>query len=239
MKPFIGITAGFSGEGSPVTTALSVNYVNAVRSAGGIPVILPFEIKPEDTDEYASKLDGILFSGGGDLSPHYYNEDPIRELGSFLTARDSTELALMKTAQNRRLPVLGICRGCQLVNVALGGSLIQDIPVQMPHTISHFPKGIQNYEPYHNITILPDESRIFSIFKNSIIRTNSFHHQAVKKPASRLRVTAQASDGIVEALEGTDLDWYVHCLQFHPEMMFEKHHEFLGIFTDFINACKN
>ena len=238
MKPFIGITTNFTGDNSLICSSLRASYNNEVRNAGGTPVLLPHNILPEEAGVYVAKLDGILFSGGGDLSPHLYNEEPIRELHSFFSIRDAAELALMKEARLLYLPVFGICRGCQTINVALGGTLIQDIPRQIPDSIGHYPKEIPNYEPYHNVTILPGESKITSIFNQSNIRTNSFHHQAVKQLAPGLRITAQTSDGIIEAYEGIDPAWYIHCVQFHPETMCEKYPEFRLLFSDFIKACE-
>ena len=238
MKPFIGITTGFTGEDSQIAIFLRETYSNEVRRAGGTPILLPLDIKHEHVEEYTGRIDGILFSGGGDISPHLFDEDPIRELLTFLTIRDDTEMALMKVALQLRLPVLGICRGCQIINVSLGGSLIQDIPRQIPESIGHYPKGLPYHEPYHNVSILPGESRMASIFKQPVIRTNSFHHQSVKELAAGLRKTAETSDGIIEAFEGIDPAWYVHCVQFHPETMCEKHPQFRGIFTDFVNACQ-
>ncbi|MCL1992641.1 MAG: gamma-glutamyl-gamma-aminobutyrate hydrolase family protein [Spirochaetes bacterium] len=239
MKPFIGITTGFTGEDSLTRIALREAYSNEVRRAGGTPVLLPLDIKQEDVEEYTARLDGILFSGGGDLSPHFFNEDPVRELHSFSSSRDNTELALIKQARLSRIPVFGICRGCQLINVALGGSLIQDIPSQMPQAIGHNPKEIQYHEPYHSVSILPGKSLIAGIVGQGSLRTNSFHHQAVKQLAPALRVTAQTSDGIVEAFEGEDPAWYVNCVQFHPEMMCEKYPEFRGFFSDFVKAASS
>ena len=239
MKPFIGITTTFTGEDYQIGSNLRATYSNEIRRAGGTPVLLPHNILPEEASEYTVKLDGLLFSGGGDLSPHYFNEEPIRELGGFLSIRDVTELSLMREAQQIGLPVFGICRGCQLINVALGGSLYQDIPRQIPDSIGHYPKNTPHYEPFHKVTIVSGESRIASIVKQPSIRTNSFHHQSVKHLAPGLRVTAQAADGIIEAFEGTDPAWYVHCVQFHPETMCEKHPEFRAFFTEFVNACGN
>jgi len=238
MKPFIGITTGFTGDEPQLAHYLRTNYTNEVKRAGGIPVIFPLLITPEDAAEYVSKVDGIVFSGGPDFSPYLFNEDPIRELINFSTVRDDTEFALFREAQSAKLPILGICRGCQVINVAMGGSLFQDIPRQVQDAIGHNPSGIPSHEPYHRITILPGESRIASILKVSSIRTNSFHHQSVKQVGKGLRVTARTSDGVVEALEGTDPSWYVHCLQFHPEGMCERHPEFRALFTDFINNCR-
>ena len=239
MKPFIGITTDFTGKDSDMHITLRENYINETRRAGGIPVLLPLDIMQDDIGEYTSRIDGILFSGGGDLSPNLYHEEPILEVQSIFSIRDAAELALMKAAQHLRIPVFGICRGCQTVNVAMGGTLIQDIPRQIPSSIGHYPKDTHDYEPYHSVSILDGESLMAAIFKQPSIRTNSFHHQAVKQLAAGLHITAQAQDGIVEAYEGNDPSWFVHCVQFHPETMCEKHPEFRGLFSVFIKACQN
>jgi len=237
MKPFIGITTSYMDDASPMRMFIKETYTIEIIRAGGLPILLPLDVSAEDAGEYASKLDGILFSGGADLSPHLFNEEPIRELNSLLSVRDNTELALMKAAERLRLPIFGICRGCQTINVALGGSLIQDIPRQVPAAHGHYPKDTPVYEPYHSVSILSGDSIMGTVFKKSVIRTNSFHHQSVKQLGQGLRLTAQTADGIVEAFEGTDSAWYVHAVQFHPEAMGEKYPEFRGLFNDFITAC--
>jgi len=237
MKPVIGITTDYSDEQSPLRICLEETYTMEVRRAGGLPVLLPLAISAEDAGEYASKLDGILFSGGSDMAPHLFNEEPIRELNCLLSARDYGELALMKEAGRLRLPVFGICRGCQTINVALGGTLYQDIPRQIPGAGGHYQKGTPDYEPYHSVSIPGEDSRMAAVFKKSVVRTNSFHHQSVKQLGRGLRVTAQSADGVIEAYEGTDSEWYIHAVQFHPEAMGEKHPEFRGLFSDFVTAC--
>jgi putative glutamine amidotransferase len=237
MKPIIGITSGSSGDESGLRATLSEAYINAIKRAGGIPLIVPYCILADDADEYITRLDGVLFSGGADISPHLYDEEPVREVASFSSVRDAGEFALIRAAGSQRKPVFGICRGCEVLNVALGGSLFQDIPTQIPESIGHYPAKILFDELYHNVSILSGESRMASIFKLPAIRTNSFHHQSVKQLAPGLRVTAVAKDGVIEAYEGTDPAWYVHSVQFHPEGLFGKHQEFLGLFTDFITAC--
>ena len=239
MKPFIGVTCGFSGEDAMIFNHLRATYTKEIKRAGGIPVILPLEIHSEDAEEYVSKLDGILFTGGGDISPHLFDEDPIKELGGFISIRDVTEFELMKAAQKLGVPVFGICRGCQVINVVLGGTLYQDIPKQLPDAIGHSPRNTAHYEPFHKITIEPGDSRISRVIKKQSIMTNSFHHQSVKQLAPGLRVTAKTSDGIIEAYEGTDPGWYVHSVQFHPETMSERHPEFREFFTEFVNACRD
>ena len=238
MKPLIGITTDYSGDFPPWRICLKETYTNEVRRAGVLPILLPLDVSAEDVEEYTAKLDGILFSGGSDLSPHLFNEEPIRELNSLITVRDNTELALMNSARKLRLPILGICRGCQTINVALGGTLYQDIPRQIPDSHGHYPKGTTMYEPYHSVKILSEGSIMSAVFKKPVVRTNSFHHQSVKELAKGMRLTAQATDGVIEAFESADSAWYVHALQFHPEAMSERHPEFRGIFTHFVTACQ-
>jgi len=238
MKPLIGITTDSAGDTAPWRISLKETYSNAIRAAGGLPILLPLDISAEDVEEYVPKLNGVLFSGGSDLSPHLFKEEPIKELNSLLTSRDNTEMALMKVIQRLRIPIFGICRGIQTINTALGGTLFQDIPQQIPGAHGHYPRGTPAFEPYHSISILQSDSRIGSVFKKSAIRTNSFHHQSIKQIAPGLRVTAQASDGVIEACESTESAWYIHAVQFHPEAMCEKHPEFLGLFIEFVNACR-
>ena len=238
MKPVIGITTSYIGEASPMRIFLKETYSNEIRQAGGLPMLLPLDINIEDIKEYTARLDGILFSGGADLSPHLFNEEPMWELNCLLSSRDNTELGLMKAARDLRMPIFGICRGCQTINVALGGTLYQDIQRQVPGSHGHYPKDTPACEAYHSVSILDAGSYMAEVFKQSVIRTNSFHHQSVKKLAEGLRLTAQTSDGIVEAFQGVDPGWYVHAVQFHPEAMSSKYPEFHGLFVSFIEACR-
>ncbi len=219
MKPIIGISAALYRNEGDQYSRLNDTYTRSIREAGAVPLILPYDTAPDDAEHYLAVLDGLLFSGGGDLDPKYFGEDPHPALKRISAAYDTSELALFKAAAAWKLPVFAICRGCQLVNVALGGSLIQDIPAQVPGAMSHNATGIPMSEPYHLVEILDQDSIMAQCFGSSSVYTNSFHHQAVKALAPGLRVTARSRDGVIEAFEGIDSSWFLHAVQFHPEAM--------------------
>ena len=241
MKPIIGITAALTRNEGDQYSRLNDSYTRSIRAAGGVPLILPYDTVPDDAPHYLAVLDGILFSGGGDLDPKYFGEDPHPALKRISAAYDTSELALFKAAAGKKLPVFGICRGCQLINVAMGGSLIQDIPAQMPGAMSHSAAGIPMSEPYHLVEILDQDSIMARCFGTAQVYTNSFHHQAVKNLAPGLRFSARSRDGIVEAFEGTDPSWFLHAVQFHPEAMstpdLQGSHGFLNLFACFVEAA--
>lgn len=234
MKPIIGITT-FTGTRK---NQHSVNntYINAVFAAGGIPVTIPIIHDEGNYDYYLGILDGIIFTGGLDVSPLSYNENPLKEINNISAIRDKYEIGLFKKAYERKMPILGICRGLQITNVALGGKLYQDIFTQVPNCLGHSPEGILNTELYHSINIEKD-TKLFHIFGKEKIFVNSFHHQGIKELGNNLLVSALSEDGIIEGIEATD-DRFLIGLQFHPENLVKDHPEFLNIFNELILAAK-
>ena len=233
MKAIIGITT-FTGTKK---TQHSVNntYINAVFEAGGIPVTIPIIHDEANYDNYLDILDGIIFTGGLDVSPLSYDENPLKEINDISSIRDKYELGLFKKAYERKMPILGICRGHQITNVALGGKLYQDLYTQIPNCLGHSPSGVSNNEFYHSINI-EKESKLYDIFKKEKIFVNSFHHQAVKELGKDLAISALSEDGIIEAVEATD-DRFLIGLQFHPENLVKDHPEFLKLFKELILAA--
>lgn len=230
MKAIIGITSyeeNINGHHN-----LNNNYINAVLDAGGIPVIIPTIREDEDYDIYLDKLDGLIFSGGIDVSPLRYKESPLKEINRISSVRDGYELKLFKKAYERKLPILGICRGSQLMNVALGGKLYQDINQQLPEAFGHSPKNMKSSQVFHSIKLKKDSS-FYQIIGEEEIFVNSFHHQAVKELGQNLRAVAHAEDGIIEAIEARD-DRFMIGVQFHPEGLQEEHPQLAKLFKAFI-----
>jgi putative glutamine amidotransferase len=192
-------------------------YVWAVENAGGIPIMLPVTRDPEAIARYLGIVDGLLLSGGVDVAPAYFGEAPHPQLGPVDDDRDTTELPLIREALAQDMPMFAICRGIQSLNVALGGTLIQDIPSQTPSAIHHQQNdvGIPRSQTSHAVRIVP-ASRLHSIVGAEEMQTNSFHHQALKQVAPGLVVTAYAQDDIIEAAE-SPAHRYVVAVQFHPE----------------------
>lgn len=235
MKPIIGITTFESEEVG--YHRIKSNYMNSVFLAGGIPVNIPIILDESNYDNYLDILDGIIFTGGIDVSPLTYNENPLKEINLISSIRDKYEMGLFKRAYERKLPILGICRGLQITNVVLGGSLYQDINVQVPGVLGHQPKGISNDEFYHSINIKKD-TRLYNIFETEKIFVNSLHHQSIKELGKGLIISALSEDGIIEAIESTD-DRFLMGVQFHPEDFVKRYPEFLNIFKELIQAAKS
>lgn len=235
MKPIIGITTFESEEKG--YHRIKSNYINSVFAAGGIPINIPIIHEEKDYDAYLDILDGIIFTGGLDVSPLSYNENPLKEINSTSSIRDKYEMGLFKKAYERKLPILGICRGLQVANVVLGGSLYQDIYVQVPGVLGHQPDDMPNDEFYHSINIKKD-TKLFNIFRSEKVFVNSLHHQAIKELGEGLVIAALSEDGIIEAVEPTD-DRFLIGLQFHPEDLTKKYEEFLNIFKELVLAAKS
>ena len=216
-KPLIGITTYVEpaswGHWQLEAALVPYDYVRAVERAGGRAVLVP----PDDdgSEELLDALDGLIFSGGNDLAPESYGAEADPTTTGTNPARDSGELALLTAALERDLPVLAICRGSQVLNVALGGTLVQDIPSQEPSDIEHSPAD-KRAERVHSVDIEAG-SRLARIVGAEHIRTNSSHHKSVRRTASALKVTARSEDGIIEALEPRDPAWWAVAVQWHPE----------------------
>lgn len=204
-------------EEKPPRQWLNRSYVWAVENAGAAPVILPVTADKELISRYLGIVDGLILSGGDDLAPGLFGEAPHPALGAVDPDRDSMELDITREALDADVPIFAICRGIQVLNVAMGGTLFQDLPTQHPSDISHRQSEamLARQEFSHSITISHD-SRLRSIVRCNEMKTNSFHHQAVRAPAAGLAVTAVAEDGVIEAAEAPD-HRYVLAVQFHPE----------------------
>lgn len=216
MRPIIGITPARNKDYS--TYQLQKNYVDAVFNAGGLPQILPFPDNNKGTiiNRYIDNIDGLLLSGGIDPDPLLWGEQPIPGMGRIDPLRDNFEIELIKLAKDVGLPILGICRGCQLINVALGGSIIQDFSGENGDFIKHRQEAPHWY-PTHTIKI-ENNTILAKIFApDQKIKVNSFHHQGVKKPGKGLIISSRAEDDVIEAFE--DSTGLIMGVQWHPERM--------------------
>ena len=189
-------------------------YTDALVTAGMTPFVLP-PIDPHAALDALNDVDALLLTGGEDIDPKHFNQPPHERAGEPHAARDACELALARAARDRRTPTFAICRGAQLMNVALGGTLVQDIGSQRTTAINH-DQSVRRTERVHPVSV--DEGSLLSrIVGSAEIRVNSSHHQSVDQLAPGLRVTATASDGIIEAVEATDPAWWMLAVQWHPE----------------------
>ena len=178
----------------------------------------------------------LLGLGGGDLDPLLFGQEPHQKIGNVDRLRDEMELQLTRAALNRELPIFAICRGIQVLSIAAGGAVYQDIASEMPQpTLRHSQKGAGWYAS-HTIDILPD-SHLHKIIGGTTTRVNSFHHQAVREAGEGFTVTAKSKDGVIEAIENPKHRFALG-VQYHPEMMWERHAEALNLFTAFLKACR-
>lgn len=206
-------------------------YVKAILDAGGLPLLIPACGHEEDYAELAEQLDGLLIPGGYDVNPLLYGEEAIPQTTYARQADDLFEYALIRKMAEWNKPILGICRGIQVINTAFGGTLYQDIPAQRPESGCHRQEGGIRYEPFHHVDLEPD-SRMAAIFGTHTLQVNTYHHQALKDVAEGFRVSGRARDGIIEAFEHEKQ--YILAVQWHPECMYEVHPIFKKLFDDFI-----
>ncbi len=233
-RPLIGITTRLGAED---TFYLRRYYAEAVEGAGGAPVYIPLIPDREYLSALCERLDGLLLSGSdSDLDPVYYGEEPHQKIGSVIPERDETDLILLDVAERRALPLLGICFGMQSLNVARGGSLIQDLAAQTPESIKH-DQGQVVSRPSHHIRIEAG-SLLAKLAGGETARVNSSHHQAVNKVGRDLRVIARAPDGVIEAIIDMRQDRFALGVQWHPEIGWEKDKFSQAIFKQFIEAAR-
>lgn len=211
IKPLIGISANYGDNNSK----LAENYYKSVVAVGGVPVIIPVTDDLATIEAIVGRLDGILLSGGGDMHPRYYNEEPIPENGTPDELRDRYDVALIKSAVEYQLPVLGICRGMQVINTVFGGSLYQDISVQYADKQPMCHSQNEERSVTTQTASVVADSLLYSIVNCNTLPINSIHHQAVKRTADGFRAVAFADDGICEAIES--LYYPILGVQWHPE----------------------
>ena len=234
-KPVIGISAFprivETSIGRTLLHTASRFYVESVVRAGGVPVVLPV-IDPTDVDSMIGAIDGLVLTGGGDVQPSRYGAKPIPETQNVDPARDDFDLRLFGLALERDLPVLATCRGMQIVNVALGGSLVQHVPALTGQVHNWLDRGI---EPVHKVKIEP-ESRLAEALGETELEVNSLHHQAVCDAAPGTRPVAWAEDGTIEAIE-LEATSRVVAVQWHPELM-EDWPEQQGLFRQLVDESR-
>ena len=245
-RPLIGIPAqtlqAIDGipEALPHSWVMNSRYNIAAAEAGAVPVMIPlFDEDPDTLRAVYDRLDGLLLAGGVDMDPFSYGEEPHPRLGKTDHARDVVELQLAKWAIAEGKPVLGLCRGHQVLNVALGGTLWQDIGAQVPGAIKHdyFPTaGYDRDYLAHDVAIAPG-SRLHQAFEAPTIPVNSMHHQAVKQLAPALQATAHSPDGLIEALESGS-DHFLVGVQWHPEMFEQRDPRTRRLFQAFVEAAR-
>ncbi|RIK36198.1 MAG: peptidase C26 [Chloroflexi bacterium] len=208
--PLIGITTYGRDENNAFS--LPAAYVDAVRRAGGIPVLIP--PGEPNLDELMARLDGLILAGGGDLDPALYNGKHHETIYMLDPERDGSELEMVRRVVQSELPTLGICRGAQVINVALGGTLIEHLPDEVGEEVAH---RLPPRQPTRHRITLETDSRLAGLLDAEEVEAASWHHQAIRRLAPGLDVVAQAPDGTVEAVEKRDHPWLI-AIQWHPEL---------------------
>jgi putative glutamine amidotransferase len=231
---------GKPGGELPNCWIMGQRYVEALRTVGAIPWLIP--LLPHDPDtmtDIFERLDGIFLTGGVDVDPSRYGEARHPKCGTTDPDRDAIEILLLNHAKNAGKPVLAVCRGIQILNVACGGSLYQDVSAMVPAAMKHdyFPTPAQPSRSYlaHDVTVKSD-SLLGDILGESVVPVNSMHHQAIKDLAPGLRPTAFAPDGIIEAVEAVDCP-FVMAVQWHPEELSESQPGMKRLFSSFVAAA--
>lgn len=245
MKPIIGITTYYIGcEELSAHRAcglnrqdmimLTVDYSSSVIEAGGLPIYIPISsLNEEDIELYLNKIDGLIFSGGHDIHPKYYDEKIKYDNVKPNIKRDKFEMKLLSKAIERKKPILGICRGLQLINIYFGGKLFQDIKEDKNTNIDHRGSVKEKTKQAHEVN-LKDGLLLNRIYNESKLLVNSVHHQAISKLGDGLVANAKSNDSIIEGIEHKDYPFIIG-VQWHPEMLFESYNEHIKIFKYLIN----
>ncbi|WP_373895292.1 gamma-glutamyl-gamma-aminobutyrate hydrolase family protein [Virgibacillus natechei] len=234
MKPLIGITSSMEIDQSHY--AVTNRNVKAIMLAGGMPVMLPYFIEKEDVDQIANQIDGLYATGGYDIDPTLFGEEPHQQLGTIIPARDESEIALMNELLERGKPILGVCRGAQTLNIAAGGDMYQDIYTQInQELLQHSQKAPLDHGSH--FVYVQEGSLLHQLTGSASFRVNSLHHQANRDVSGSFQISGKASDGVIEAVESTEHPFALG-LQWHPEAMAESGDLVsLRIYEGFIAAC--
>ena len=241
MRPLILATTSTDAESRRTQhVLLGSPYLLAIEQPGATPVLVTPTHGEEARAQLLELAHGLVLTGGEDVAPSRYGEQPHPELGTVNFARDEMEFTLLRGALERRMPVLAICRGMQLLNVALGGTLYQDLPSQLGGDLIHEQDAAVN-DRWHHARV-EEDSRMAEIFGSPTLHINSFHHQGIKDVAPALRARAWAEDGLVEAIEAPDYPW-VFGVQWHPErgeaeIIQDRRHPDRRLFWAFAQACR-
>ena len=230
MKAIVGVMPLWDEEKEDIRMLPA--YMDGISQAGGLPILFPFTEDKQEVEQLADLCDGFLFTGGPDISPEYFHEPPLEELISVCPKRDALESLVLQTALERDKPVLGICRGIQVINVCLGGSLYQDIPTQYPtETVHRQPPPFD--KPIHDV-IIEEGSPLQRCFGVDRVAVNSHHHQAIKSLAPALKAMAYSPDGLIEAVYMPQKR-FLWAVQWHPERLYRTDihsRELFQAFTD-------
>lgn len=231
MRPVIGISSNLKEK----VLSVSTDNIHAVTRFGGLPIVLP-NLQEEEIDSIVDMIDGLLLTGGGDIDPTLFGEEPHIRLGSIVPERDTFEMQLVQKMLEKNKPILGICRGAQILSIAAGGDMYQDIYSQSTEQLLQHDQQAPNWYGSHFVQVT-EGSILRNIAGVEKFKVNSFHHQAVRNVPNGFLVSGLASDGIIEAFE-SEKHSFVMGIQWHPESLLWKDDMVsAAIFKSFISAC--
>lgn len=234
-KPVIGLTGSYKPDPETPQHFLNQSYFEAIRHFGGIPLLIPVLAQKEELDFLLNQCDGLLLTGGGDMDPALFGETVLNDTVVIASERDEAEYLVLDLAVQRNLPIFGICRGVQVMNVYFGGTLYQDIPAQIPSDVAH-----RMEKPFHrtcHCCVVESDTPLYELTGVSEFGVNSHHHQAVKELAPGFIAMGRSEDGIIEAIcdPSKTFCWGV---QWHPERIWDIEESSAKLFEAFIAACK-
>jgi putative glutamine amidotransferase len=233
-RPLIGVTPWYDYDKK--ITYIKNGYCEGINNAGGIGLLLPVTQDTDELDDIIEKCEGFLISGGPDVDAVIYGENNLPFNGEISPYRDFSEIYLIKKAIELNKPIFGICRGIQIMNVAMGGTLYQDIHSQIKdREILKHSQAAPKWYPTHKINI-QEGTRLFEIFEKQSIGVNSYHHQAVKDIAPGFTISSRSEDGIIESMEYNNHIFAIG-VQWHPELMWQEDNSFLSLFEEFVSCC--
>jgi len=234
--PLVGVTTSITVGQTPERAYVNSAYLHAVQQAGGVPVLLPPQLSAASLERLGRGLDALLLTGGGDMDPAHFGESPHPSLYEVAPARDTLELGVIQSALDRKRPILAICRGIQVLNVALGGSLHQDVGTDPGTEVAHSQKEARD-QTTHKITVTPG-SRLARVMGADEVEVNSFHHQVIKSLGRGLTAVAWAPDHLIEGVELEDDMRWVLGVQWHPEHLTKDSEPARRLFAALVAAAR-
>jgi putative glutamine amidotransferase len=237
FAPLIGITTSLTVDKVPERAYVNISYIRAVQDAGGIPRLLPPHLTADVQAALWERLDGLVLTGGGDIDPARFEQPRHPKTDDVAPARDELELGLTRRALDEDVPLFAICRGLQVLNVALGGTLVQDLASERPGSLQHSQRE-PRHEPTHVVKVMGEGTRLGRVLGSLEVSVNSMHHQAIDRLGFGLREVAWAPDGVIEGVEMPGDDHFVLGVQWHPEELVGHDQAARNLFTALVEAAR-